>query len=213
MGYFMYAVDHLVVSAPSLLAGRAWAEGLLDIEMSARGVHAQMGTHNHLVALEPQAYLEVIARDPEAQEPDHARWYGLDQFSGGPKLTNWVVRCENLDDAVATASQVSGLDLGRILSFERGDFQWRMAVPETGAPLFGGCFPSFIEWQSAHPAPSLAQCDLRLRRLKLMHPEGDALQAALAPFQSALDHVSISQSSTPALQAEIGTPTGEIWIA
>lgn len=204
-----YALDHLVVSASELEAGRLWAQSLMDVAMSERGVHDTMGTHNHLLALDPAAYLEVIAVDPEAVKPEHERWYDLNNFGGSPRLTNWVVRCDDLDEAWERAPA----DVGVIRSFKRGDYAWRMIVPETGKPLFDGCFPTLMEWKSEHPAPQLTPSDLRLRRLKLVHPEVEKLRAALAPFISAMDHVSMGQGLRPALQAEIGTPTGEIWIA
>jgi hypothetical protein len=204
-----YSLDHLVVSASNLEAGRAWAQSLMDIEMSARGAHVHMATHNHLVGLDPDAYFEVIAVDPDAPRPEHARWFDLDNFDGGPRLTNWVVRCDDLEEAWERAPA----NVGRIMSFTRGEYVWRMIVPEDGKPLFDGCFPSLIEWHSKHPAPTLPQCDLRLRRLKIVHPLADELRLALAPFICAMDHVSIGQAPAPALQAEIGTSTGEIWIA
>jgi hypothetical protein len=204
-----YFLDHLVVCASDLTQGRLWGEGLLDVPFGPRGTHADMGTHNHLVGLDKGAYLEVIARDPQAPQLSHARWFDLDNFGGPPKLSNWVVRCDDLDEAWERAPAI----VGNIMSFQRGDYTWRMLIPEDGKPLFDGCFPTLIEWQSAHPTQNMPQRDLRLRRLKLTHPKADDLRAALAPFVEAMDHVSIGEGRTASLQAEIGSASGEIWIA
>lgn len=203
------ALDHLVMSAEELTAGRAHAEALLDVSLTERGVHEVMGTHNHLAALDRGAYFEVIARDPDATPPEFPRWFDLDNFSGPPRLTNWVINTPDLEAALA----LSPAGTGRIMEFERGVYKWRMIVPETGALPFDGCFPAIIEWHSEHPAPALPQHNFRLRRLKIMHPQASALRTALSPFHLEQENVAFVQAAKPALQAEIGTPSGEIWIS
>ena len=62
-----------------------------------------MGTHNRLLKIAseayPQAYLEIIAIDPEAPRPARPRWFGLDEvdLSAGPRLVHWVGRSPMLD--------------------------------------------------------------------------------------------------------------------
>ncbi|KAB6716319.1 VOC family protein [Roseobacter sp. TSBP12] len=204
-----YRIDHLVISAADLQQGKEWAEGLLDVEFGPRGVHPDMGTQNHLVAMRPDAYLEVIAADHDALRPDYPRWFDLDNFGGPPRLTHWVVSCPDLEEAW----ELAPANVGRILSFRRGDYAWRMIVPETGILPFDDCFPALIEWHSTRPVHALADAGLLMRRLKISHPEPDALRAALSPFVAAMEHVRIVQSDTPGLTAEISTPSGEIWIA
>ncbi|WP_417275285.1 VOC family protein [Celeribacter halophilus] len=208
-----YQIDHLVISAGDLEQGCDWAETLLGVEFGPRGVHQDMGTENRLVAMTrpdgEKAYLEVIAPDPQAQRPDFPRWFDLDNFGGPPKLTNWVVSCPDLEEAW----ELAPANVGRIMSFQRGDYAWRMIVPETGILPFDNCFPALIEWHSAHPVPKLPDPGLRFRRLKIAHPDAEGLRAALAPFVSAMENVRIVQAQTPALTAEIGTDSGEIWIA
>ncbi|MEN8838822.1 MAG: VOC family protein [Celeribacter marinus] len=202
------ALDHLVISAENLETGRDWAQNLLDIAFGARGEHVHMGTHNHLTGMDRGVYLEVIAIDPEAAQPLHPRWFDLDNFSGGPRLSNWVINVDDLDAALAVAP----IRVGRIVEFERGVYRWKMAVPESGVLPFDGCFPALIEWQSEHPAPALPNHGLALRRLNLSHPNADALTTALEPFGEAMENVRIVPARVPSLHAEIGTPSGEIWI-
>ncbi|WP_417249972.1 VOC family protein [Celeribacter sp.] len=203
------ALDHLVMATEDLAAGRAHAQALLDVSLTERGVHEVMGTHNHLASLDRGAYFEVIARDPDATPPEFPRWFDLDNFSGPPRLTNWVINTPDLEVALALAPA----DMGRIMEFERGPYAWRMVVPETGVLPFDGCFPAIIEWHSEHPAPALPQHGFTLRRLKLAHPQADALRSALAPFVLGRENVGIVQAARPAIQAEIGTPSGEVWIS
>ncbi|AJE48081.1 VOC family protein [Celeribacter indicus] len=203
-----YRIDHLVISASDLEHGCDAVEALLDIRFGPVGKHAEMGTEARLAALAPDACLEVIAPDPAAPRPAGARWFDLDNFGGPPRFTGWVVACDDLEEAWKRAPA----DVGRILSFRRGEFAWRMVVPESGVLPFDNCFPALIEWHSGRPARTLPDQGLRLRRLKIAHPEAGALREALAPFVSAMENVRIVQADRPGLMAEIGTASGEIWI-
>lgn len=203
------ALDHLVMSATDLDAGRAHAQALLDVELGPRGHHEVMGTHNHLAALSRGAYFEVIAVDPSATPPDFPRWFDLDKFDGAPRLTNWVLNTPDLEAALALAPEGAG----RIMEFTRGPYSWRMAVPESGVLPFDGCFPALIEWRSEHPARAMPDHGFNLRRLKISHPRAQALDAALLPFRLETENVRIVQAARPALQAEIGTPSGEVWLS
>ena len=44
-------LDHLVVLAPSLASGVAWAEATLGVTPGPGGEHSLMGTHNRLLRL------------------------------------------------------------------------------------------------------------------------------------------------------------------
>lgn len=99
-------VDHLVVSSATLSEGVAYIEDLLGVSMSEGGDHPLMGTHNALLSLGPATYLEVIAVNPDADAPDHARWFDLDYFTGPARLTNWALRVPDLHQALLRARGV-----------------------------------------------------------------------------------------------------------
>jgi hypothetical protein len=160
-------LDHLAVSAANLDLGAAHVETALGVAPQAGGRHALMGTHNRLLSLGPSEYLEVIAIDPAAGRPAHPRLFGLDHFSGPPRLTNWICAVDDLD---AAAAALPGSGAG--LSLARGDYVWRMSVPPDGALPFDGAQPALIQWESAlHPAARLADCGCRLARLTVSHPD------------------------------------------
>ena len=137
------------------------------------GRHAAMGTHNRLIGLADGTYLEAIAIDPGAPDPSRPRWFDLDRFAGEPRLTNWIVRVDDLDAAVAAFPEA-----GRVMELARGDLRWRMAVPDDGRLPYGGAFPALIEWRT--DPPSLAPTDLALTRLTLQHPDAGPLRATIA---------------------------------
>ena len=199
----MLAFDHIAVSAETLADGVAWVEDRLGVPLAGGGQHPHMATHNRLLGL-GDLYLEVIAADPDAPRPAWPRWFDLDRFSGPPRLTNWVARCDDLDAEVA----LSPPGIGVPVALARGDFRWRMAVPGDGILPFDGPFPALIQWQgSAHPAQRLPDAGVRLIRLTLIHPQADALRDGLA---GRLDdpRVVIKQGPEKAMQAEFATPHG-----
>jgi hypothetical protein len=183
--------------------GVAFVEQALGVELAEGGRHAEMGTHNRLLRLGPKLYLEVIAVDPEAPAPAHARWFGLDAPRRGARLTNWILRCGALDRVLEAAA----LDLGRPMAFQRGDFRWRMAVPEAGQTPLGGACPAVMEWQCrAHPAAGLPDAGCELLRLSISHPKAEELLAAL-PGLRRVEGVRV-EVGPPDISARIQTPTG-----
>ncbi|MCD0504910.1 VOC family protein, partial [Bordetella petrii] len=54
-------LDHIAVAAPDLASGADWVERALGVRPQRGGAHPRMGTHNLLLRLGPDVYLEVIA--------------------------------------------------------------------------------------------------------------------------------------------------------
>jgi hypothetical protein len=197
-------LDHLAIVAAPLAAGVASVEDALGVTMAPGGEHPLMGTHNRLLSLGPDEYLEVIAIDPKAPAPGRARWFGLDGLAGRPLPGAWVVRVPDLDAALERAPDGAGVPL----DLSRGDLRWRMAVPESGVLPFDGLFPALIAWQAAaHPAPRLPDLGLRLCALRVGHPRAAALRAALVPVIQD-SRIEVVEGASPALEVVFDTPAG-----
>jgi hypothetical protein len=200
----MLRLDHLAVSASRLADGVAWVEAALGVPLAAGGVHALMSTHNRLLGL-GDIYLEVIAADPAAPKPPHPRWFDLDNFSGAPRITNWILACDDLDTALTGLPQGVGVPV----DLARGDLRWRMAVPADGRLPFGNAHPALIQWQgAAHPAQRLPDVGVRLDRLEIVTPDAAALIAALGPYFSD-PRVAIVHGTHKTMRAEFTTPHGK----
>ena len=199
----MVVIDHLVVRAESLAAGVEYVEAALGVEMAGGGEHRGYGTHNRLMALGADTYLEVIAPNPAEPAPEHVRMFDMDRFSGLPSLSAWVLRAKSASDAMALAPE----GMGALLRLSRGDFRWLFSFPPAGRLPYGGAFPALIEWQSAHPAPLLPEQGCRLERLEIHHPEAEALRAALTPVMRDA-RVLVSPGAGFSMRAEIATPAG-----
>ncbi len=198
------ALDHLVVTCADLSEGAAYVTETLAVSLSEIGHHDRMGTHNRLLSLGPDVYLEVIAVDPAAPSPAFPRWYNLDAFSGAPRLTHWACRTNNLDWLLDGAPDSSGAPM----SFARSIFSWRMAVPETGQLPFDGAMPALIEWETGdHPAPLLPEANVRLSRLQIAHPRATRLAEEFLQLAH-LPGVSLVSGPEFKMTAEIQTPNG-----
>ncbi len=191
--------DHLALAATDLAAGRAHVEGRLGVTLEAGGRHAAFGTHNALLSLGPEEYLEVIAIDPEAPPPGRARWFDLDRFSGAPRVTNWIVRVPDLARAGAP---------GVPLELERGAYRWTMAVPEDGILPHDNLHPAVIEWRGPHPAAALPDRGVRLRELVVRGPDPEAL----AELPGVSDPRVRIEGGAAGIAAAFDTPGGVAWL-
>ncbi|MBT8408698.1 MAG: VOC family protein [Alphaproteobacteria bacterium] len=197
-------IDHLAVSADTLAEAVAHVEAALGVAMGPGGAHPRMGTHNRLMSLGPGVYLEAIAIDPAAEAPRRPRWFYLDARAGPARLSNWIVRCDGLEAALAQAPPGAGAPM----ALERDDLTWTMAVPPDGRLPFAGACPALIEWQGpAHPADRLPQGGCALKHLEVLHPDIEALLAGF-PALAGMDGVTFLAAPAPRLRATIATPFG-----
>lgn len=202
-------LDHLVVACADLAQGARFIRERLGVDAQPGGAHVLMGTHNALLRLGTRVYLELIAIDPagSAQRP---RWFALDtpavreRVAREPFLITWVART---GDIAAAARAVPAL--GRILALSRGAFRWRITVPDDGSMNFDGALPTVIQWEGdAHPADGLMDAGCELLRLRLSHPQADALEAQCRRLGVAA--AVTLDAGPPRLAARIASPRGEV---
>lgn len=207
------AFDHLVIGAAGLTQGVDWVADQLGVALPPGGSHPRMGTRNHLTALGPDSFLEVIAVDPEAPPPGRPRWFALDdptqrtRLARRPALLTWVARTDDMEASLARAN-AAGLDLGRAVEMTRGELTWRISIRDDGALPEGGTLPALIRWQDGpHPAGRMTDLGLRLETLVLRHPEPAKLGAQLRAIGA--DHLAkIVAGARPSLQAVLRAADG-----
>ena len=199
------ALDHLAVAADSLAQGTAHVREALGLDIPPGGRHPLMGTHNRLMRLGEDEFLEVIAIDPDAPPPVRPRWFALDRRAERrPRLATWIVRTDDLDGALARLPRECGPAVG----LERDGLRWRLSVPEDGSMPFDGAFPTVIEWPMRPlPATRMAERGAALERLVVRHPEAERARALLEPY---LDdpRVAFERAETISLEARVVTPDG-----
>ena len=190
-------IDHVVISSPDRESGSAYVADVLDIDLVPGGAHAAMGTHNLLAGV-GDAYLEVIAIDPDAPAPDRPRWFGLDELADDapPRLHAWIAR---VDEPVETP------ETGPVLALARGDLSWRVTVRDDGHLPYDDAGPALITWDGS--APDLPPSGARLVSLIALHPDATTLTAFLEEIDLAAP-VSVQEAAAPGLAAAFDTPAG-----
>lgn len=195
-------IDHLAVAGETLDAAVAHIEETLGVRMGPGGQHLRYGTHNRLIGLEDGLYLEAIAIEAGVDPQDQPRWFDLDRFAGPARLSNWILRAEDLQREVQASPDAAQ----RIVDMQRGDLRWLMTVPADGRLPYDNCYPAALQWKGPPPAARMVPSGCRLTRLFVSHPEADALKDTLERV-IADDRIVIEQGSA-ALRAEFETPQG-----
>jgi hypothetical protein len=210
------ALDHLVVVATTLEHGVAWCESTLGVTPGPGGKHVLMGTHNRLLKIAteafPDAYLEIIAIDPDAPPPGRARWFGMDDpaqrdsLQRGPRLVHLVARSTMLDMhrwGLITLGHNPGDPVAASRATPAGVLSWEILVREDGQLNCGGALPTLIQWRGMHPAEHMPDSGVTLRALTL-HGVPESARKVLR-----LRGVQVLASEGPALSATFATPLGE----
>jgi hypothetical protein len=198
-------LDHLVVAAATLEEGVAHLKDVLGVRPEPGGRHERYGTHNALLSLGPDAYLEVIAVDPDAPAPSEPRWFELDRadmnerLQSGPTLIHWVVAVDTLWEPPSGH--------GEPVELSRGESRWTLTVPPDGSLPMDGVLPSLIHWHTFPPATQLQDHGVRVERLALATPEPAVLRARLTALGVA-DSCTVIEAPTPSLRAILQSPVG-----
>lgn len=208
----MLQLDHLSIIAPSLEEGVAHVRDCLGIDMPQGRTHPDMGTHNHLLRLGDDVYLEVIAIDPTAPAPAQARWFGFDDrdavqaaWDSGHRLRGWVARTQQMDAVLAQHGHL----LGRKTQLSAGAAPaYFFAIPPGGGLPLAGLAPSVIDrGQRPPPVASMPDLGARLHRFTIEHPDPDSVEALYESL--GIQHApQVHKGDALRYWAEIETPGG-----
>jgi len=191
----MAEIDHIVIGATTLEDGARYIEETLGVKPSKGGAHAGLGTHNMLLGLGANCYLEIIAPDPGQPAPPHPRLFDLDDaglrtmLEAEPRLIAYVASTPTLEPMVA---RLGASRAGEIRAMSRGDYAWRMAFPPQRQDM-ENLIPALIQWDSERAAKHIKDSGWRLTSLEAEHPDTQALHAALEA-RGLTDAVKIRQS-------------------
>lgn len=202
----MHPVDHLLYAAPDLDQGMDEIEALFGVRPVIGGRHPAFGTHNALLSLGPDVYLEVIASDPALPAPARGRLVDLEPAADS-RLITWVLRVPDIEAAAAAATR-KGVAIGDVQAGQRqtpdGDtVRWKLTDP--WAERLQGALPFLIDWgDTPHPG-GVAPAGGVFRSLVIEHPDPNAVHAALAVLGSDVD---VRRAAAFGLVAAIESPKG-----
>jgi hypothetical protein len=210
----MLKPDHIIYAVPDLGTGMDTIEALLGERPIFGGQHPGKGSHNALLSLGEDVYLEVIASDPTQPEPATARSFGLDKLTSA-RLATWAARTTDIEATIEQA-RAAGYDPGDLMAGGRTRddglrLSWQSASrPEAvrgETPPGDWLIPFLIDWgDTPHPAATTPG-QSRLVALQATHPDPAAVQAMLQAL--GLDLV-VEPGDKPALIATIDSPNGRV---
>ncbi|MCV2880939.1 VOC family protein [Actibacterium sp. XHP0104] len=200
----MLKLDHITVVARTLEEGCKHIKDTLGIDMPDGGAHPRMGTHNRLLSLGDDSFLELIAIDPAASAPDRPRWFNLDAFDKAPRLGTWVLGTDDIQASLREAHPGSG----RATEITRGDLKWLISISDDGTmPLDGAC-PALIQWPvGPHPASRMTDLGCRLISLTIEHPQVAELESLFGHHINR-DLITFRRGPEMKISAVIQTPEG-----
>lgn len=199
-------LDHIILGSSDLEHGIAWMEGRTGVRAVFGGAHPGRGTHNALLRLGPQSYLEILAPDPQQRSPS---WHSGLQALREPRLIAWAMRTADIDAQAGMARAAGFVIIGPDdNSRTRPDgkrLRWRFFRLQDDR---GGLLPFFIQWsrESVHPSAD-APAGCRLDRFLLQSRAHHELSKACRDL--GLD-VAVEQGEEPLLRAHISSPKGKV---
>ena len=209
----MNQLDHLVIAAETLEQGVDYIHSTLGVEIPKGGLHKTMGTHNHLMQLGNDAYLEVIAINPGGLSPEQPRWFSLDDdlmresLRQQPRLITWVMNTTDIQQL----HQKSAFSIGTPTQLSRDSLRWQIALTKDGRLLGNGLLPYIIQWHSTpHPSQAMADLGCRLRSLEIYHNRTEWLGSMLESIDAdtLIGIHALADNESAYLSASIETPSG-----
>lgn len=207
---FQFEIDHLILLVQNLEQGCSYVEKLTGVRPLGGGRHPDYGTHNMLIGLGPDRYLEVMAPDP-ASKMSVSKTLFSSNVRDTPHLVRWVARTSNILTVSARAAE-HNIQFGEMQSGQRSQpdgtmLTWTLTDPYH-MPM-GGVIPFLIDWgDTSHPAKSL-RSGCRLQSLRLEHPDAASVEKVVDFLQ--LD-VGVRQAESVRIIATLDTPRGPIVI-
>ncbi len=182
-------IDHLVYVVSDLQQGMKHMEDLFGVAPSPGGHHPDFGTHNALLGLGPETYLEIIAIDPSLSRPAQSWPFGLSEKQKS-KLQTWAVksvlsRASLVPPVFGVVSQGSRQTRsGKLLSWKLTD-PWLMG--------YDGLIPFLIDWgQTEHPATDLPQVG-SIEGIQMKHSRAEEVRSSLEVLDIDADFVQASE--------------------
>ena len=203
-----FEIDHLVYGVPSLEIGIEIIAEKFGVKPVMGGQHLGLGTHNALLGLGTDCYLEVIAPDPAQKDLMPPYWIDV-TTDMSPRLIRWALRIPNLEafmDAQGPQHPLFGELMPGQRRLPNGELlRWQLTDPR--AFHYEGMIPFLIDWgTSTHPAKHLPQAG-RVEALQGSHPKSSSVNEWIQKMGL---NWHVSSAENPSLAATIYTHHGNI---
>jgi hypothetical protein len=202
-------LDHIIWACDDLEKGARRFETLTGVVPQHGGAHASGLTHNALVSLGRQSYLEILAPTGPPSGTDDA-FSRLARTAGEPRILTYCLRSARPLAEVTQIAEGMGAPKAEVLKNGRTtpegvNLHWQWA-----APVFerlGLAFPFFIDWlDSPHPAATVQTLGVvKLKHFAVGHPLAHDLQRILSAMGAPIETYTAAGGE---FQVELDTPLG-----
>ncbi len=205
-------LDHIVLATPDVQAS-------VEKIAAATGIRAELGGHfhgrgvyNHLIALQDDAYLEIIGPDPNQADHEGPLPFGMDDFGDrGAHVPHWCCKAGGTINERTAAAKAAGFDIGEVRPLGRvladgTRLDWHLTIA-SWPPLLGGLVPFLIDWGDARHPSSTAVKGARLASWHGEHPDLAEVRRAHEALGVELE---LREGPAAALVAVIEGPSGQI---
>jgi hypothetical protein len=153
-------IDHIVYACRNLEQGIKEIKEKTGVVAVYGGKHLDFGTHNALINIGNEVYLEIIAPDPSNQKIDPPRWMGVDLIKDTGRITRVALKSDDLEKDVEILRKISPKcahwGKGSRKTSSGKDISWKMAYP-LAEPLID-LVPFMVEWKGDyHPTQDIPE--------------------------------------------------------
>jgi hypothetical protein len=208
----MHEIDHILWEESNLEEGAQRFARITGVTPVFGGKHPGRGSHNSLLALGSNKYLEIIAPDPEQAAVANLTAGNLTKEKVAnftPRLLTFAVRAYDLTHAQKLMKE-AGLEASDLRDGSRqlpsgGMLKWQSM--SAGGHEFGRLIPFFIQWgDTTHPSETSPKGS-ELLGFSVGHPDSETLKGL---YQTLQINVPVLQSDYPELRAVLSTPKGKV---
>lgn len=201
----MHTLDHLIWEESTLEAGETRFAEATGVKPAFGGKHPHSGTHNSLLSLGDEVYLEVIALDP-----DHPESAGLLESAPpdfAPKLIAFGVEAADLGyvEKLVKTCNLEVTQRHDVVRQTPSGEMWRWETLVVGGHTFGRCLPFFIRSQNALHTAETSPKGCELLEFTVGHPDSETLSRLYRELE--ID-ASVIRAEHPHLRAVLQTPKG-----
>ena len=205
----MHKLDHIVFGANTLEKGTKFVESILQAKLSDIGYHNDMGTHNRVIKISDEVYLEVVAIDPNMENSKYRRWFNLDnpnlqlKLEKSPQIIGYVVENNN---------RIPIKYYDPFFNASRSNYRWQFSMPNYRSNILDseiietGIIPSLISWKSKKPIHQMESNQFELIKFEIELPASKPHFNTFFKAFGKIKHVSVlstTKKNAPILKLKI----------
>ena len=194
----MHKLDHIVLGALTLEEGTEYVERILQAKLSNVGYHKNMGTHNRVIRISDEVYLEVVAIDPKIKYIKNKKWFNLDNLNlqsklkKSPQIIGYVIEKKDMNISKY---------YDPFFESSRANFRWQFAMPTSKNNILDsqiietGIIPSLISWKSEKPIHQMKKNQFELISFEIEIPKKQKHFNTFLRDFGVIEYVSVSSIS------------------